>query len=91
MFDRDPSVVMWQLIMAPRPRPASPRRHWWRELVTGVHRDARDAWEKLRESEAYFQHELDEFAAEHPPPTLKSVMVGLSSGKDTPPGWGWSL
>jgi hypothetical protein len=90
VFDRDPAVVMWQLALAPQPR-REPRPHWWRELITQVHRDHRDSWLALRESSAYMQYEDAEFADEHPPPTLKSVMVGLSSGKLNPPGWGWSL
>ena len=88
--DPDPSVVAWHLVLSPRPAPA-PRRHWWRELVTNVYRDARDAREALRETGRYSQHERDEFDAEHPPVTLGQVMRDLSSGREAPPNWGWGL
>ena len=88
--DPDPAVVVWHLALSPRgPQPR--RRHWWRELVTNVYRDARDAREALRESGPYLQHERDEFDREHPPVALRDIMVGLSSGKDAPPNWGWGL
>lgn len=88
--DPDPSVVAWHLALSPRPAPA-PRRHWWRELVTNVYRDARDAREALRESTAYLQHERVEFDAEHPPVRLADVMRGLSGGSIPPPNWGGGL
>lgn len=84
--DADPAVVTWMIALSPRDRyiPQPPRRHWWRELVTGHYRDARDAWERLRESEPFLQHEDDEFLAEHPPPTLGQFMVGLAQGSIAP-------
>jgi len=88
--DPDPCVVVWSIVLSPLDRPPR-RRHWWRELVTNVYRDARDAREALRESDPYLQHERDDFDRAHPPVTLRSIMVGLSSGKDAPPNWGWGL
>lgn len=88
-FDRDPSVVDWHIALAPVARPARP--HWWRELVTSTYRDARDAWHALRESEPCLQLEDDEFRQLHPPPTLRSVLVGLSTGGTAPDGWGVGL
>lgn len=87
--DPDPSVVAWAIALSPTVRP--PRRHWWRELVTNVYRDARDAREALRETGRYSQHERDEFDAEHPPVTLGQVMRDLSTGREAPPNWGWGL
>lgn len=87
--DPDPCVVAWSLALAPTVRPR--RVHWWRELVTNVYRDARDARAALRESGPYLQHEGDEFDREHPPVTLREVMVGLSDGSQAPPNWGWGL
>lgn len=42
------------------------------------YRDARDAWEALRESEECMQMEDDEFAEAYPPPTLKQWMENRS-------------
>lgn len=88
---RDPAVTTWAIALAPQPKPAPVGRHWWRDLVTQHHRDARDAWERLRESEPFLQYEDDEFRAELPPPTLKDAMVGLSVGKLSPVGYGVAL
>jgi hypothetical protein len=88
---RDPAVLTWAIALAPKPKPEPVGRHWWRELVTEHHRNARDAWDKLRESEPFLQHEAAEFAAELPPPTLGDAMVGLSSGRMAPEGWGVGL
>lgn len=85
--DPDPSVVAWHIALSPRPAylGTPPRRpHWWRELVTNVYRDARDARAALRESTAYLQHERDDFDLEHPPVRLSDVMRGLSSGRIDP-------
>lgn len=87
--DPDPSVVAWQIALAPTRQPR--RVHWWRELVTNTYRDARDAREALRQSGPYLQHEADDFAREHPPVHLRDVMVGLASGRHAPPNWGWGL
>jgi hypothetical protein len=83
MFTDEPAVLTWMIAMAPQPRP-EPRRHWWRDLITGVHRDARDAWLAARESEHFMQWEDDQYRAAFPPPTLKAVMVGLASGHLSP-------
>lgn len=85
-FVRDPAVIDWHIALAPVPRPA--RVHWWRELVTSTHRDARDAWLKLRESELCLQMEDDEFRAAYPPPTLRDTMIALATGGMPAPGWG---
>lgn len=84
--DPDPSVATWMVALAPRARyiPGERRGHWWREYVTRHYRDARDAWVALRETSAYSQHEDDEFRAEHPPPTFKQFLVGLSTGRIVP-------
>jgi hypothetical protein len=87
--DPDPCVAIWHMALAPIRRPE--RRHWWRELVTQVYRDARDAREALRESEPYLQHERDDFDREHPPVALRDIMVGLSRGQVDPPNWGFHL
>lgn len=52
--------------------------HWWREYVTDVYRDARDAWEALRESELCYQLEDDEFRVTYPPPTFKLYLLALA-------------
>lgn len=87
--DPDPSVVAWAIALAPTRAPK--RRHWWRELVTNVYRDARDAREALRETARYQQHEPGEFDAEHPPVTLGQIMRDLSTGRQAPPNWGGGL
>lgn len=48
--------------------------HAWRDHVTAIYRDARDAREKARESEPYLQHEDEDFDREHPPLTFKAVL-----------------
>jgi hypothetical protein len=88
---RDPAVTTWAIALAPQPKPAPLGRHWWRDLVTTHHRDARDAWERLRESEPFLQHEAADFVEAHPPPRLKDAMVGLSVGKYAPRGYGVAL
>jgi hypothetical protein len=87
--DPDPCVVAWAIALAPTVQPR--RVHWWRELVTNVYRDARDARDALRQSGPYLQHEDDDFDREHPKVLLRDVMVGLSTGRDAPPNWGWHL
>lgn len=57
-------------------------RNRWLDLILTHHRNARDAWLALRESEACMQMEDDEFEAAHPPPTLKAAMQGLSQKPD---------
>lgn len=88
---RDPAVMTWAIALAPQPRTEPVGRHWWRELVTEHHRNARDAWEALRESEPFLQHEAAEFTTEHRPPTLKDAMIGLSVGKLSPTSYGVAL
>lgn len=85
-FLRDPAVVAWQIALAPRPREVV-GHHWWRETVTTHHRNARDAWEQLRESGPFLQFEDEEFRRAFPPPTLRDAMVGLARGRSTPQGW----
>lgn len=95
----EPAVLAWMIALAGdrRPRPASPGRHWWRELVTNTYRDSRDAWEALRESAqpapssvpgvahssvAMHQLEDDDFRRAFPPPTFRDVLTGLSGRWD---------
>lgn len=52
-------------------------RHWWREFCTQTYRDARHAWEALRESSLCFQMEDDEFRATYTAPTFKATLIGL--------------
>lgn len=89
--DPDPAVVVWSIAVAPVRAREPGRPHWWRQLVTNVYRDARDARERLRESDPYLQYEREEFDREHPPVRLSDVCVGLSSGTHAPPNWGWRL
>lgn len=48
-----------------------------RRLVA-EYRDARDAWEQLRETGPHMQMEDDEFAEQYPPVTFKSWLQGSS-------------
>lgn len=97
MSGEDPAVTTWRIALAPRPR-YRVGRHWWRELVTGAYRDARDAWEARRESGAPAWgaagaahsgaacHQLTdaEYAALYPPPTLRDFLTGMSTGALAP-------
>jgi hypothetical protein len=47
------------------------RRNWWIEMVYTACRDAKDAWDAARESEAFMQREDDEYRQAYPPPRLK--------------------
>lgn len=62
-------------LLTKRGRPR--RRHWWREFATSTYRDARDAWEVLRETGECMQLEDDEFRELHPAPTFKATLIGL--------------
>ena len=55
-------------------RSPRPHRHAWREHVTAIYRDARDARDALRESEPYLQHEPEDFNREHPWLSFKAVL-----------------
>ena len=99
----EPAVLTWMMALAPRPgvRVSAPGHHWWRELVTEVHRSAADARAALRESSkpayqaagaansdaAYYQLSDEEFDELHPPPRLKDAMVHLSQGLQPPDRW----
>lgn len=55
-------------------------RNWWRELVVQTWRDAYDAWWLLAEDATMlYSTELAEYKIEHPTPTLRATMIGLSS------------
>lgn len=76
----DPAVIAWQCVLAPRPR-FRVGRHWWREYVTAAYQAARHAWE-LEADRVSIGYDIEraEYAAENPPPTLRTFLVGLSSG-----------
>lgn len=88
MIGPDPSVVEWELVMAPRPRAGLVGRHWWRETVMDTWRAASDAWHEELETVAVgYPAEQARFKAEHPAPTLQGVMRGLSQGRRPPASW----
>lgn len=81
----DPAVTAWRIALAPRPRTAARRRHWWRDVVTDAWRCAMHAWELEAERVALgYATELAEYAEQHPRPRLKDFMVHLSSGALAP-------
>lgn len=85
MVTDEPAVLSWMIALAPRPRPAKTGRHWWRELVTELWRDADAAWLRQREAEAIgYPAEEQDFARRHPRPTLGGFMRALSAGHLVP-------
>jgi hypothetical protein len=87
----EPAVLTWMIALAPRPgyRVSPPGRHWWRELVTDLWRNADHTWWLAREAFAVGNRtEMAEFQELHPRPMLRDFMVGLSQGSvdpDLPP------
>ena len=85
MLTDEPAVLTWMIALSPRPKPEPVGGHWWRELVTSSWRAAWDQWEADAEVAAIgYETELAEFREQHPPPTLKAFMTGLSSGSLAP-------
>lgn len=83
---RDPAVLTWRIALAPLPR-FRVGSHWWHRLVMDTFRTWTDAWEAEAERVSIgYDTELAEFAARKPRPTLKRVLVGLSSGGLAPGG-----
>ena len=78
----DPAVSAWQCIMAPRGRGEDgPLSGWWHRLVMEHYSAAEAAWLAAAEAASCgYATELAEYAAEHPRPTLRATLVGLSSG-----------
>ena len=55
------------------------RRHWWRDLITSDFYLATHAWFLAAEAESLgYPTELEEYAADHPRPTLQGFMVALA-------------
>lgn len=53
--------------------------NWWREMIVQTWRDAYDAW--LADAERVtlgYAAELVDYKRDHPTPTLKAFMIGLS-------------
>ncbi len=63
----------------PRRRYVQRRPHWWRDLITSEFYNATHAWFLAAEAESLgYATELEEYAAEHPRPTLQGFMVALA-------------
>lgn len=63
----------------PRRRYVQRRRHWWRDLITSEFYNATHAWFLAAEAASLgYATELEEYAAEHPRPTLKGFMLAHS-------------
>lgn len=65
--------------MATIPTATPRRRHVWRETAVDVFRCADEAWRLQAEAVAIgYATELAEFAADHPRPTFKGVLLALA-------------
>lgn len=75
-------MTAWRLALAGSWPSAPSRGHWWREYVTDAYRSARHAWWlDMEATTSLWPSEVADYVRDHPAPTFKRFLVGLSNGK----------